>query len=419
MNDKENHSRLKKDVLYLLAYEPFYAYIITDLKREFSDSIPYAGVTIKDGNYVLYINAENYFSLPLDQRIFTLIHELLHLIYDHLLSSKGKDFKIWNYATDICINQKIQNKIATLPPFVITVDYFRNRGLDLPYKLSADEYYDLLIKHLDNQENKSNKNSSGQKNKRDTDNVEDGNQGGFDLSKDDAKKINHDIWKESEETGVSSEILKKKMHDLVKKSIEAAGRGDASASQFLEFEKTKEISMTPWYVIFRKIVSNKTSSASRRTWKKPHRHLGDEAMGKKKLKKSTIYVIIDTSASIKDSFLTEFYKELNSLLRFDVDIVILECDSQVQDIYKFKKSTELLFKGGGGTNFIPAFNAILHKENKLLKSPPNLVICLTDGQGLVPDSFKYKTVFCLTENGRIPFSNKESVISWGKYIYMK
>lgn len=426
----DHYELLQKDILYLLNVEPFYAFFIGNIDRVFSEKVPYAGVSFKNDNFILYINPTNYFSLPLNERIFILIHEMLHLIHNHLFERDGKNFEIWNYATDICINQMISNHYAVAPSFIVTYKSFENKGLFLPQDKTSDEYYKLLIDNFstspspndsDKKEKSSSNSSNNSKGSSEDSDMDSTSSNNSSNEKDsfDKPSISHDIWNDSDEIDeATKQILEKELEDKIQSAAENAGEN--TPEMFRQFEKTKDVSVTPWYVFLRRTMANKTSHSFKRTWKKPHRHLYDQAMGKKKKKKSVIHVIVDTSASIKEHFLKEFYQELNNLSQFDIDIIIIECDAQVQKIYNFKKKKEILFEGGGGTDFNPAFKAILLKEDRLLKTKPNLVICLTDGFGFAPEHFKYKTIFCLTENGRRPIikeSRKE--ITWGNTIFMQ
>ena len=90
-----------------------------------------------DGHRIIY--SPKFFStLSDEQKQFAFAHEVMHVAFNHILRSKGRDHRLWNYATDAVINQILKNE--KLP---ITED-----GVDIAEAAnhSAEEMYEKLLK---------------------------------------------------------------------------------------------------------------------------------------------------------------------------------------------------------------------------------------------------------------------------------
>lgn len=118
-----------------------------------------------DGRHVFY-NPDFFDSLPQEQRTFLYAHEVMHVAFNHILRSKGRNHQIWNQATDAVINQILKSE--NLP----MVD----GGVDIAEAInkSAEEMYEKLLReHQEKQQQKQNGNDGdgdgGQDNENDDD----------------------------------------------------------------------------------------------------------------------------------------------------------------------------------------------------------------------------------------------------------
>lgn len=85
----------------------------------------------------VYFNPEFFQSLNEDQRAFIYAHEVMHVAFNHIMRSKGKQPKLWNTATDAVINQILKKEGYEIV----------GEGVDMPEALnhSAEEIYDKLL----------------------------------------------------------------------------------------------------------------------------------------------------------------------------------------------------------------------------------------------------------------------------------
>lgn len=136
----------------------------------------------------------------------------------------------------------------------------------------------------------------------------------------------------------------------------------------------------------------------------------------KEVKKIEEFVIvIDTSMSCSGELVKKFLEETydvlsqnNSFFR-KVHIHILQCDERVQEDVKIEKEEDLKnymdnleLRGGGGTDFRPAFAHIEEMKEQHIFRNLRGVIYFTDGQGIYPSrrpSFDTAFVF-LEEEGK-------------------
>ena len=126
--------------------------------------------------------------------------------------------------------------------------------------------------------------------------------------------------------------------------------------------------------IKRAIATDIFGSSKNRTIVRPHRHGIDGLKGSKKYK-NKINCILDTSGSMGG----DFEKVLSYVFQNDVEINMIQIDTQVQGFQVIKNKRELErmnIKGLGGTVLQPAIDFISETRNKI--SLYNTII-LTDG----------------------------------------
>lgn len=79
---------------------------------------------------------------------FTILHEALHVVFDHaamaekIVGTQGTptQYKAWNFAVDMVVNGVLREFVRHAPEGIITAERF-----GLPPKLTAIEYYHLLL----------------------------------------------------------------------------------------------------------------------------------------------------------------------------------------------------------------------------------------------------------------------------------
>jgi predicted metal-dependent peptidase len=128
--------------------------------------------------------------------------------------------------------------------------------------------------------------------------------------------------------------------------------------------------------------------------------------GHKKFK-NEINVILDTSGSMSG----EFERVLSYIFQNDIEINLIQCDAEVQQIIKIKEKKQLekmKIKGLNGTVLSPAIDFITNKKNKIYMY--NTVI-LTDGYTDTLDFTNVKTkTLILSTDHKCPISHDNGKI---------
>jgi len=92
------------------------------------------------------------------------------------------------------------------------------------------------------------------------------------------------------------------------------------------------------------------------TFSKRHRRFPNTQPGYRKQEELTLALAIDTSASVSDEYLVQFFTEIVKLHSMGVVIYIIECDTEAQEPYLFDPKMKIEVKGRGGTKYQPAID---------------------------------------------------------------
>lgn len=112
----------------------------------------------------------------------------------------------------------------------------------------------------------------------------------------------------------------------------------------------------------------------------------------------TAHVCIDTSGSIDEEELGRFLSELQGILRSypHLSAFLYYADADLHGPYELSADHDPpVPKGGGGTSFVPFFEAV----NKLNAAETQLCIYLTDGWGEFPKTSTHPTLWVVTPGG--------------------
>jgi len=317
------------------------------------------------------------------ERAYVVAHEILHIYLDHLGRQKlmGYHHKLWNIATDYCINRglnELGSKKITSPTQFGLLDDVRFTTM------SADLIYETLLKENDN----------------------------------DAKKA-------CDACGVGSfdEVSWESLSEAEQAELRAALSASLSQARDFGHESSSLFRMlkdiiTPkldWKQVLREYIL--LSANSRHTYRKYNRRSTDVIFPSFTGDAIDIAVGVDTSGSMSDTDLMEAYTELRSILvNFDSwRLTLLSCDTVAHVIgeYSFDEGhdTDTISKeviGGGGTDMNPIIG--LCEE---LESPPTVLVIITDGHvPKINGSDTIPTIIIVTSGGVDTFerSNIECVI---------
>jgi predicted metal-dependent peptidase len=305
----------------------------------------------------LWINSKFFKSIPLDQQVAELVHELGHKIFLHPSRRGTRDPKLWNIACDYAIN-------AMMKKNGFPIEQYGDWLLDMKYEgWLAERIYADLLKQQKEQGGGSGKGmpqlAPGRADLKDT------------------QGTAEEVERFESET--------KAMVDRAMAAAKAMGKLPAGIEQGVI--KTFEPAREPWYNHLQRYMQSLASSAY--DWARPNRrtlmthgmfspmHLSD-ALG-------DVAIFIDTSGSCyAKAQQANFSAHLNAILSeakprkvylYDFDARVYPAgEIEAGEIEMTRKP-----RGGGGTSFVPIFEQ-LEKDG----ITPDVCIILTDLMGTFP-----------------------------------
>lgn len=158
---------------------PLLGTTMTTLETKPSNSIETAAT---DGQ-TIYYSPDFFKNLNDDEKVFVYAHEVMHVAFNHILRSKGRNQRLWNIATDSVINQILQKEELPLI----------KGGVDIAEALnhSAEEMYEkLLEKQQEKQQQSGGQDNQNENGGQSEQNNKENEQVGHD---------SHEIWKKAVE----------------------------------------------------------------------------------------------------------------------------------------------------------------------------------------------------------------------------
>ena len=306
----------------------------------------------------LFLNPTFLLSLDPDERVFLILHEVMHNVYNHGLRVGFRDHTTWNEACDYVINDELIKRGFKMPKVGLhNIDY---RDMD------ADAVYaDLIDKKDKGQHNPPTPWPDLQQPPPDSGNGP--NQG------------NSGIGGTAPPTAQEVDNFNK---DLLTQAVQAAQmNGDAAGSVPGDLERILEASLRPklpWDKILSKFLFSLTKNDY--TFRRPNRRLLSQGIYLPSLYSEGVGKLdfaIDTSGSVSEDDFNQFISEIGYVFRrFNPDeIGIMQFDSILQSndkVCSLQEFQKIKFKGGGGTRVEPILKEFASNTAKAL-------LILTDG----------------------------------------
>ena len=346
-------SKIERAKARLVIQDPFYATILLDMPTVQDTSIPTAQT---DGTEIR-VNPEWMDTLPLDQVVGVLKHECMHVAGLHMFRRESKDPEKWNKACDAVINDRLVNAEGNVLP---------EGGIDVPgaRQYSPEQYYNLLP---DNK-GKGSGDQSGQGQGQGHDQSQgQGESQGQDLGQGQGQDAPGDpLAGDVKPAPDQSELAKSKAKATVARARNAAkARGLMPEGLDAEIDELLN-SAVDWRVTLRRFLTERSEDDY--SLAQPDRRfvaddlflpgrMGEDAMGE-------MVAIIDTSASVSDGEIGQFFGELGqSVAEVSPErLVAIYCDSEVTHVDEFEQPSQAEVTqnrrryGGGGTKLTAALD---------------------------------------------------------------
>jgi predicted metal-dependent peptidase len=386
---------VSKTTIRLILDEPFYGHFFTGIIKEVTERVPTLAVGLAETQMTkLYVNERFWQDVLVtpEYRYGVIKHEILHIVLKHILLVKKYDHKdIFNIAADIVVNQYIEPH--QLIEGVVLLSQFDD--LKLETNREVGYYYDKLLGAWNGYMS-----SLGTENEQEkTPSIE--NLENY-INGDNENLAQHDLWRMEigRMTQAERDILEEALNRVIETTVQRVGpRGIGKLPAGLKaYLDNLVISLKPrlnWRRVLRIFTANASRTYIKNTIRRPSKRYGTTP-GMKVRNKQKILVAIDTSGSISMPDLEEFFGEMYHIWRQGAEIMVVECDTVIQNKYYYRGVTPKFVMGRGGTHF----DAPLQFANE--EYMPDAIVYFTDGYAAVPTVKSRKPVLWMVSSGGLP-----------------
>lgn len=338
------------------------------------------------------------------EMIYSICHEIEHIVLNHpaegLKINPGKDPVIHrklNIAMDASINDRLTMESETKginvisePEGVLTSDLLaKHYGVRMK-KLQAFNYY---YEHLPEEK-------SNEKKSRIIVMLSGGNNNEIVTDEKRRKKANGVVilhqWTESDNAEDIENLIRRFIQEAFDGMPESI-RGNLPDYQKDALNRLLAPAKISWKRILKRYIgtvpSGYRNTRTRLSRRQPERF---DVSGRINDRLIKLVVAIDTSGSMSKEMLENVFVEIFGIVGTKMcEITVIECDAEVQRIYKAKSINDVSFDvfGRGGTSFIPVIDYI----NNHRYYRDSVLVYFTDGMGdwSIPKPLVYKMLWVL------------------------
>ena len=415
-NSDELLNRIKVNFLELMEYiklfliserNTYYGYFLMNMvfNVNFKADI-IAGIRLNSVPPIFDSNPLNLCRFKLKEIIYVVCHEIEHIVLNHpaemLKSNPKKDpelFHKFNLAADAAVNDRLDSencKFFQRPDGAITSEVLGNQfNIKHIRKLENYLYYYNLIKDLDS--DAANSSPQAMLSNIGGEPFEDAKGDSSYVVSNQESDISDHSWDDGDDTFDVSDLVKEYVNSTYSMMNEEA-RGLMPASFTQQINIINKPNTLSWKQILKKyigtVVAGKRKTRTRLNRRQPERF---DISGKVDEKIIKIVVAIDTSGSVSNEEISDIFNEIFSILATRKhEIIIIECDAEIQRVYKAKNKSDIKTKvtGRGGTEFTPVINYI--NNDRYFRDA--LLVYFTDGGGeyAIPKPLTYRNIWVLT-----------------------
>lgn len=319
----------------------------------------------------------------------------MHICFKHTteLYKDLPQHKMANVAMDCEINQMIPN----LPEGGVNYDKMKAQGCpDLQPKGGSRYYYKYML-------NKANKdpNGGGFGHLLNTP-KQDPNVNQNDGTGDPNNQGSHEKWKDFQElSDAEKELVEQQVDYVVKNTAEQVqkmrGTIPGELQEYIGKLLAPKVEAFNWKAYFRRLIGNAVEFYKKSTRKKPSKRF-DDAPGFRHIHKHKILVAIDTSGSVSNNELLDFFNEIGFIYKAGAGIDILEYDTSVNRVWQYKGTPPDKVTGRGGT----IWSTSAYKYYKEHAKEYSAFVTFTDGyDDFHIDGPRGNFIFVITTGGSV------------------
>ena len=321
---------------YAVKRLPYLSHLLYFLRPVESNEIPVMAVSPMG---TLYHNPKSCSQRSTEDLAFIMAHEAMHILQDAHGRRQNRNPQTWNIASDIAVNDLLENCGLTLPE-----DGLSPRRFKLPRFKSAEHYYKKVM--VDQVKNFFS-----------------------DLVDGPADGMEEEIERTVEEV----DMARNSCAQDIKKYSEQYGRVPSNLIREVE-----ELCAPPkkcWKTIFRRKIKTclmqATSGKYDYSYNRISRRDSDIILPGLIGYKAKLGILLDTSGSMSKELLSECMAQAKHVSKLFDEVWFLSIDTEVQTCFKVKNFRDVFkegkIKGGGGTTLGPGFTELSKK---------NIDICL-------------------------------------------
>ena len=364
--------KIEKAYKKLLIENPFYGLFLLGLSKVIDKSVETACVRKRGINCELVINPEYWETLDDIQQLNLIQHEIYHIVFQHMFMTPFfKNHEVLNVAADCEVNSYLQNLDDTW----IVPSMFNAES-----KLGTKVYYDIIMSQTPPPPPQGGGGSNGSNGLPDT-------------------KDDHSSWdKEFKEcSDAEKQLIQNQINSQIKTAAEQTmkmrGTIPAEMKAIVDELFKPKPRVFDWKAYFRRMLGSIYDINIKKTRRKESIRFPGAA-GIKHKKKVSILVAVDTSGSVNDEELKDFFSEITYIYKAGARITILECDAAISANYEYTGKWTGKVHGRGGTDFQP----VIDYYRKNMKDYAALVY-FTDGMCSIPNNIPRDTIWVITSAG--------------------
>ena len=364
--------KIEKAYKKLLVENPFYGLFLLGLSKVIDKSVETACVRKRGINCELVINPEYWETQDDIQQLNLIQHEIYHIVFQHMFMTPFfKNHEILNVAADCEVNSYLQNLDNTwIVPSMFNAEP----------KLGTKVYYDIIMSQTPPSPPQRGGDGNGSN--------------GLPNTKDD-----HSSWgKEFQEcSDAEKQLIQNQINSQIKtaaeQTIKMRGTIPAEMQAIVDELFKPKPRVFDWKAYFRRMLGSIYDINIKKTRRKESIRFPGAA-GIKHKKKVSILVAVDTSGSVNDEELKDFFSEITYIYKAGARITILECDAAISANYEYTGKWTGKVHSRGGTDFQP----VIDYYRKNMKDYAALVY-FTDGECSIPNNVPRDTIWVITSAG--------------------
>ena len=340
----------------ILIREPFYGLFLMGLNKYFDSKAKTACVRRNGLSIEIAINKEYWDRLDDELEVNCLLHETLHIVYKHLWMSKSFQNKDrFNIAADCHVNSFL---------WKVAEDWYKPSDFGFENAKGTKFYYDNLPESIEDQY----------------------------LPFDDHTWADFDNLSDAEKQLLDNQI-DYQAKEAAEQVLKTRGNLPGNLKEYLDGLFKKKERLFNWKSYFRRMIGTVQDIELKKTRKRESIRFPN-ASGLKHKKRSNICVVVDTSGSVSNRELEDFFSEIHHAWKAGANITIIENDSTIQNITQYTGRWDGKVHGRGGTAFYDCVNWYNEHRRDF-----NTIVFFTDGYADVDLNIMSQSIWVISSEG--------------------